>query len=89
MMYGPQAALFSEMFPAHLRYSGASLGAQVANVIGAGFAPFIMVLLLEWTGSSLSVAVYIAALAVLALISLAFITVTREEVPELHPDELY
>ena len=88
MMYGPQAALFSEMFPAHLRYSGASLGAQIANVIGAGFAPFVMVLLLQWTGSSLSVAVYIAALAVVALISLAFINVTPEEVPEPDPEQV-
>ncbi|MFC0107611.1 MFS transporter [Kibdelosporangium aridum] len=78
MMYGPQAALFAEMFPAHLRYSGASLGYQIANVIGGGFAPFVMVLLLESTGSSLSVAVYIAVLAVIALVALAFISDRHE-----------
>ena len=85
----PAGGAVRRVFPAHLRYSGASLGAQIANLIGAGFAPFIMVLLLGWTGSSLSVAVYIAALAVLALISLAFITVTPEEAPELDPEELH
>ncbi|MCE7010229.1 MHS family MFS transporter [Kibdelosporangium philippinense] len=78
MMYGPQAALFAEMFPAHLRYSGASLGYQIANVIGGGFAPFVMVLLLESTGSSMSVAVYVAVLAVIALVALAFISDNHE-----------
>lgn len=80
-MYGPQAALFAEMFPAHLRYSGVSLAYQFSAVIGGGFAPFIMVLLLELTGTSLAVAGYLSALAVLALICLAFIGVNPAERP--------
>jgi MFS family permease len=39
VMYGPQAALFAELFPVELRYSGASLGYQLGAVIGGGFAP--------------------------------------------------
>lgn len=74
-MYGPQAALFAELFPAHLRYSGASFAYQIAAVLGGGFAPFLMVVLLESTGTSLSVAGYVSALAVLALVSLALMGV--------------
>lgn len=82
-MYGPQAALFAEMFPANLRYSGVSFAYQVSAVIGGGFAPFIMVLLLESTGTSLAVAGYLSALSVLALICLALIGVNPAERPTL------
>lgn len=75
MMYGPAAALFTELFPAHLRYSGASLGYQLSNVIGGGFAPFIMVVLLEKTGSSLSIAAYLAILSVVAVVCLRMLAV--------------
>jgi MHS family shikimate/dehydroshikimate transporter-like MFS transporter len=54
MMYGPQAALFAEMFSARVRYSGASIGYQGASVFAGGLAPIIMVWLLEKTGTSLS-----------------------------------
>jgi MFS family permease len=66
-IYGPQAALFAELFDAEVRYTGASLGYQVASVVGGGLAPFIMVLLLETTGSSLAVPAYIMVLARVAL----------------------
>jgi len=39
MMYGPQAALIAEAFTPRLRYSGASLGYQLASVIAGGPAP--------------------------------------------------
>ncbi|MEU3451389.1 MFS transporter [Streptomyces thermolilacinus] len=70
VMYGPQAALFAELFTAEMRYTGASLGYQISAVLGGGLAPFVMVLLLEATGTSMSVAAYIMALAVLALVSI-------------------
>ncbi|MFC7306890.1 MFS transporter [Streptomyces monticola] len=70
IMYGPQAALFAELFTAEMRYTGASLGYQIAAVGGGGLAPFVMVLLLEATGTSMSVAAYIILLAVVALISI-------------------
>ena len=38
---GPQSALFAELFPAHVRYSGASLGYQVGAILGGGIAPFM------------------------------------------------
>jgi MFS family permease len=41
MMYGPQAALIAEAFTPRLRYSGASLGYQLASIIAGGPAPLI------------------------------------------------
>ncbi|MET9423845.1 MULTISPECIES: MFS transporter [unclassified Streptomyces] len=70
IMYGPQAALFAELFTAEMRYTGASLGYQIAAVFGGGLAPFMMVLLLEATGTSMAVSGYIIGLAVIALISI-------------------
>ncbi|MDT0378249.1 MFS transporter [Streptomyces sp. DSM 42041] len=74
IMYGPQAALFAELFTAEMRYTGASLGYQIAAVIGGGLAPFLMVLLLEATGTSLAVGGYIMALSVLSLASIAVLS---------------
>ncbi len=48
MQYGPQAALIAESFTGRLRYSGASLGYQLASVIAGGPAPIIGLYL--WTG---------------------------------------
>ncbi|MBT2369605.1 MHS family MFS transporter [Streptomyces sp. ISL-10] len=70
IMYGPQAALFAELFTAEMRYTGASLGYQIAAVFGGGLAPFMMVLLLEATGTSMAVSAYIIGLAVIALFSI-------------------
>lgn len=70
-IYGPQAALFAELFDARVRYTGASLAYQIASVVGGGLAPFVMVLLLETTGTSLSVSAYIIVLSLAALLSIA------------------
>ncbi|MEY9990146.1 MFS family permease [Streptomyces sp. V4I8] len=70
IMYGPQAALFAELFTPEMRYTGASLGYQIAAVLGGGLAPFVMVLLLEATGSSMAVSGYIIGLSVIALLSI-------------------
>ena len=59
LMYGPQAALISECFPARLRYSGCSLSHNLASVIAGGPAPLIATALLAWTGSGYSVALYV------------------------------
>ena len=48
-MYGPQAAFLSELFGTRVRYSGASLGAQLAAVLAGGPSPFIATLLLAVT----------------------------------------
>ncbi|GFE25904.1 MULTISPECIES: MFS transporter [Streptomyces] len=70
IMYGPQAALFAELFTAEMRYTGASLGYQISAILGGGLAPFVMVLLLEASGTSMAVSGYIMALSVIALVSI-------------------
>jgi len=70
MMYGPQAALFAELFPRHLRYSGASLGYQIGAVFGGGFAPIIATGLYARYESSVPIAMYLAAVCAISLASI-------------------
>jgi hypothetical protein len=71
MMYGPQAALIAESFSGRLRYSGASLGYQLASVIAGGPAPLIAAWLFARYGTAYAIAWYIAACAVLSLAATA------------------
>jgi MFS family permease len=71
MQYGPQAALIAEAFTPRLRYSGASLGYQLASVIAGGPAPLIATALFATYHSGYAISVYIAACAVVSLISAA------------------
>jgi hypothetical protein len=74
MMYGPQAALIAESFTGRLRYSGASLGYQLASVIAGGPAPLIAAWLFGTFQSATAIAVYIALCAVISLIATAAMT---------------
>src|SRR5262245_43236632 len=67
----PQAALIAESFSGRLRYSGASLGYQLASVIAGGPAPLIATWLYGTYQSAYAIAWYIAACAVVTLIALA------------------
>ena len=69
LQYGPQAALIAELFTPRLRYSGASLGYQLASIIAGGPAPIIATALFATYHSGYAVAVYIAACAVISLIA--------------------
>jgi MFS family permease len=71
MQYGPQAALIAESFTPRLRYSGASLGYQLASIVAGGPAPLIATWLFSIYHSGYAIAVYIAACAVISLISAA------------------
>lgn len=73
--YGPQAALFAELFATRVRYSGASLGYQFGSIFGGGLAPFIATWLYGTTGTSLSITAY---MVLVALISLGSILLLRE-----------
>jgi MFS family permease len=73
MMYGPQAALIAESFTGRLRYSGASLGYQLASVIAGGPAPLIAAWLFAQYGSGYAIAGYILCCAILSLISTAML----------------
>jgi metabolite-proton symporter len=74
MMYGPQAALIAESFTGRLRYSGASLGYQLASVIAGGPAPLIATWLFAHYGSGYAVAFYILVCAVLTLVATSMMT---------------
>jgi MFS family permease len=74
MMYGPQAALIAESFTGRLRYSGSSLGYQLASVIAGGPAPLIAAWLFGTYHSSYAIAIYIAVCAVITLIATALMT---------------
>jgi MFS family permease len=69
MMYGPQAALIAESFTPRLRYSGASLGYQLASIIAGGPAPLIATALFASYHTGYAISIYIAACAVISLIS--------------------
>jgi hypothetical protein len=71
IQYGPQAALIAEAFTPRLRYSGASLGYQLASVIAGGPAPLIATWLYAQYRSGYAIAVYIAACAVVSLVATA------------------
>ena len=77
LMYGPQAAFFSELFGTRVRYSGASVGYQLASPLAGGIAPLIATALLNWSdGESWPVSVYLILTAVVTLLSIVLATET-------------
>jgi metabolite-proton symporter len=68
IMYGPQAAYFSELFGTHVRYSGASLIYQLASVFSGGFAPLIATLLLAKYGPT-AIAGYMALMCAISVVA--------------------
>ena len=66
-MYGPQASFIAEMFPAAVRYTGASMGYQLAGILGGALAPIIATALLDEFGSSVSVSIYVAIVLAVAI----------------------
>jgi metabolite-proton symporter len=74
MLYGPQAALIAESFTGRLRYSGSSLGYQLASIIAGGPAPLIATWLFGTYHSSMPIAIYIAACALITLAATALMT---------------
>ena len=79
-MYGPQAAFFSELFGTRVRYSGASLGAQLAAVLAGGTSPFIATLLLARYGTY-ALSLYLIFMAAVTIVAVLAATEThRSEV---------
>src|ERR1700751_1495531 len=72
IMYAPQPAIMAEMFPTRMRYSGVSLGYQVTSIVAGSLAPVISVKLLTIYRSSVPIALYLAAAAVVTLIAVYF-----------------
>jgi MFS family permease len=73
LMYGPQAALFAELFPKSLRYSGASLGYQIGSVVGGGLAPIVATALFARYHSSMPIAAYLAAMCAVSLVCIVLL----------------
>ncbi|MFG2874713.1 MFS transporter [Streptomyces sp. NPDC048337] len=76
-MYGPQAAFISEMFDTKVRYSGASMGSQLASIVGGALAPIVAVELLKDYGSSVPVSVYLCAAALVTTLTVLAARETR------------
>lgn len=74
MLYGPQAALIAESFTGRLRYSGSSLGYQLASVIAGGPAPLIAAWLFATYNSPYAIAIYIAICAVITIVATVLMT---------------
>ncbi len=68
LQYGPQAAFIAERFPGTLRYSGASLGYQLASITAGGPAPIVALYLFQTYQTSMAVAAYVALTALVSLV---------------------
>jgi len=75
LTYGPQAALYSELFPASIRFSGVAISYALGSIIGGAFAPTIATALVQATGTTMSVSAY---LLIVAVISTGAVLLTRE-----------
>lgn len=86
-MYGPQAAFFSELFGTRVRYTGASIGYQLASPLAGGLAPMIATWLLrESGGESWPISAYLIGMALITIVSIRLASETFRN--HLHdPDE--
>jgi MFS family permease len=82
LSYGPQAALYAELFPAKVRYSGVSVGYALGAVIGGAFAPMIAQTIIGTYGQSWGIGVYILVLSLISLIAVS--TVKDPQGIDLH-----
>jgi metabolite-proton symporter len=82
---GPQSALFAELFPAHVRYSGATLGYQVGAILGGGIAPFVATALYAEFGSSSAITAYFVFLSLVSL-TCTLVLLRRPHVAEPEAD---
>jgi MFS family permease len=71
-MYGPQAAFIVELFSTRLRYSGASMGYQIAGIFGGALAPIISIKLVQVTGTAFAVSTYVLVALLITLVALWF-----------------
>ena len=72
MQYSPFAALVAESFTGRIRYSGASLGYHLGSLTGGG-TPIIALALLQATGTSMSIALFMIGTAALSIVALSFV----------------
>jgi MFS transporter, MHS family, shikimate and dehydroshikimate transport protein len=75
-MYAPQAAFLSELFGTRVRYSGASLGAQLSSVLAGGLSPIIATALLTYGYGRGALALYLIGMAIITIVSVIIATET-------------
>lgn len=75
LMAGPQAALIAELFPAEVRYSGASVAYQIGSILGGGFMPLIATGLFAAYHASWPIATYLLIMGVVSFAAMAFLKV--------------
>ena len=83
-MYGPQASFIAEMFPTRVRYTGASMGYQLAGILGGAVAPIVSVALLDRYDTSLVVSLYVVAM--LAITAACVAAAPETSRVDLHAD---
>jgi MFS family permease len=69
LLFGPKAAFMPELFGTRMRYSGASLGANIAAALSGGLSPLIATALLVWAGAPWAISLYIIVLSLLTVVS--------------------
>ncbi|MET8830213.1 MFS transporter [Streptomyces sp. NPDC004610] len=74
VVYGPIAELFSGLFKAEVRYSGASLGYQLGSILGGGIAPTVATALYSQWSSSTPITLYLVGVTLLSLLSVVLVT---------------
>jgi MFS family permease len=75
LAYGPQASLYSEMFPASVRFSGVSISYALGAILGGAFAPTIATALVQATGGTEAVSLYLVGMTI---VSLAAVSLVRD-----------
>ncbi|MGE7903527.1 MFS transporter [Peribacillus sp. NPDC094092] len=80
MVYGPQAALISEIFPVHLRFSGSSIAYQFASIIAGGLAPTISLTLLEKFKTTSAISMYVVICCIISIIALTLLRPSEKRV---------
>ena len=76
-MYGPQAAFLSELFGTWVRYSGVSVGYQLASILAGGLAPLIAVALYTGFGTGYAIAVYVSVASLLTIVAVGTYSETK------------
>ncbi|GGG76499.1 MFS transporter [Corynebacterium pelargi] len=86
--YGPQAAMYTEIFPASIRFSGVSISYAIGAILGGAFAPTIAEALVDATGGTQAVTFYLAGMTVVGLLAVSALT-DKTNVPlgPLHEEE--
>jgi len=79
LSYGPQAALYAEMFPADIRYSGVSIGYAIGAILGGAFAPMIAELVFGATGQSWTIGLYILGVTIISFIAVSVVKDRKDQ----------